>query len=71
MIQNLAALGGTPTIAPELAEEGWTRASALFATALVADLWETLLALVLGFLMAVYFFVQPAGFMIGGADGWC
>jgi molecular chaperone Hsp33 len=32
MIQNLAALGGTQTIAPELAEEGWTRASALFAT---------------------------------------
>ena len=43
---------------------------AAIATALVADLWETLLALVLGFLMAVYFFVGPPGFRIGGADGW-
>jgi PAS domain S-box-containing protein len=43
---------------------------AAIATALVADLWETLLALVLGFLMAVYFFVGPPGFRMGGADGW-
>ena len=43
---------------------------AVIATALVADLWETMLALVLGFLMAVYFFVGPPGFAIGGADGW-
>jgi molecular chaperone Hsp33 len=32
MIQNLAALGGTQTVAPDVAEEAWTRASALFAT---------------------------------------
>jgi molecular chaperone Hsp33 len=32
MIQNLAALGGTPTISSELPEEAWTRASILFAT---------------------------------------
>ena len=43
---------------------------AAIATALVADLWETLLALFLGFLVAVYFFVGPPGFRIGGADGW-
>ena len=43
---------------------------AAIATALVADLWETLLALVLGFLVAVYFFVGSPGFKIGGADGW-
>ena len=32
MIQNLAALGGTPTMARVDIEEAWTRASALFAT---------------------------------------
>jgi len=43
---------------------------AVIATALVADIWETSLALVVGFLLAVYFFVDPPGFRIGGADGW-
>ncbi|MGD0258344.1 MAG: PAS domain S-box protein [Verrucomicrobiota bacterium] len=43
---------------------------AVVATALVADLWETLLALVVGFLTADYFFVPPPGFRISGADGW-
>jgi molecular chaperone Hsp33 len=32
MIQNLAALGGTPTISSDTGEEAWSRASALFAT---------------------------------------
>jgi PAS domain S-box-containing protein len=43
---------------------------AVIATALVADLWETFLALVLGFLMAVYFFVEPPGFSISDHDWW-
>jgi PAS domain S-box-containing protein len=43
---------------------------AVLATALVADIWETLLALVAGFLVAVWFFVEPPGFAIGGAGGW-
>jgi molecular chaperone Hsp33 len=32
MIQNLAALGGTQIVSADVAEEAWTRASALFAT---------------------------------------
>jgi molecular chaperone Hsp33 len=32
MIQNLAALGGSSTVPSEVAEESWTRASALFDT---------------------------------------
>lgn len=32
MIQNLAALGGSVAVASDVAEGGWTRASALFAT---------------------------------------
>src|ERR1035438_5191157 len=43
---------------------------AVIATALVADLGETFLALVLGFLMAVYFFVEPPGFSISDHDWW-
>ena len=43
---------------------------AVVATALVADLWETLFALVVGFLVADYFFVDPPGFKIGTAGGW-
>jgi PAS domain S-box-containing protein len=43
---------------------------AVVATALVADLWETFFALVLGFLVADYFFVDPPGFAIGTAQGW-
>ena len=43
---------------------------AVIATALATDIWETSLALVLGFMLAMYFFVEPAGFRIAGADGW-
>jgi PAS domain S-box-containing protein len=43
---------------------------AVIATALVADIWETFLALVVGFLMAVCFFVAPPGYGIGGHDWW-
>lgn len=32
MIQNLAALGGSSTVPSDIAEEAWTRASALFST---------------------------------------
>jgi PAS domain S-box-containing protein len=43
---------------------------AVIATALATDIWETSLALVLGFLMAMYFFVEPTGFRMASADGW-
>jgi hypothetical protein len=43
---------------------------AVIATALVADIWETSMALVVGFLMALYFFVEPPGFGIEGHDWW-
>ena len=42
----------------------------VIATALVADIWETSLALVMGFLMAVYFFVKPPGYSTGAHDWW-
>jgi PAS domain S-box-containing protein len=43
---------------------------AVIATALATDIWETSLALVVGFLLAMYFFVEPPGFRIAGADAW-
>jgi PAS domain S-box-containing protein len=43
---------------------------AVVATALATDIWETCLALVVGFVMAAYFFIEPVGFRISSPDAW-
>ena len=44
---------------------------AVLLTALVAGIWETLLALILGFLAAEWLIVEPrSSFMISGTHGW-
>jgi PAS domain S-box-containing protein len=44
---------------------------AVLVTALYTGIWETLLALILGFLAAEWFIVEPrASFMISGTHGW-
>ncbi len=45
--------------------------AAVLCTAVFAGIWETLLALILGFLAAEWFIVEPrSSFMIAGMDGW-
>lgn len=43
---------------------------AVSATVLATDIWETCLALVVGFVTAAYFFIEPIGFSISSPDGW-
>ncbi len=44
---------------------------AVIITARFADTWETLVALILGFLLAGWFFVEPrSSLLISGASGW-
>ncbi len=46
-------------------------AAAVLLTAAFTGIWETLLALILGFLAAEWFFVEPLNsFMIAGTHGW-
>jgi PAS domain S-box-containing protein len=45
--------------------------AAVLVTAIFAGVWETLLALILGFLAAEWFIIEPrSSFMISGALGW-